>query len=584
MLFYKSGLTALTSVLILISCSANQDGTDSSNIVHAEPLPTADMVLSNAKIYTVDQDNSWAEAIAIKDGIIAGIGSAEDLSGMIGPATIIKDMKGKMIMPGIHDSHLHPLDAGIGKQIECSFLSNDLAEVINILKDCLETIPEGGWLRGGQWNDGLFLSTEKSPRQILDDLAPDHPVFLMDWSVHNAWVNSKALEQFGINDGTPNPSGGVIVRDESTGIATGILLDNAAYDYRRILPKYSLQERVEAMNWSMSEIARYGITTFKDAITTNESMEVYSELGKANALPLRVKTNLTWKSSWANSHEDELDLIKNRSTFDLDYLYTGFVKIMLDGIPPTYTAAMLEPYEPSEAFGENHTGKLMIEPEELALDMIGLDRGGLSVKIHAAGDRSLRVALDAIETARETNGDSGLIHEIAHAEIIHPEDIPRFSQLNVAAEMCPILWHPIPGLDWSTWLGEERGKVWPVKSLLESGALVTYGSDWPVMPTPNPWPGIEAMVTRSDPAEKEYNPDWPEQAIDLENTIRIFTVNGAITNKVGDSSGSLEVGKDADLIVLDRNIFEVDITDVGETNILLSIVGGNVVVDSGFTN
>jgi len=222
---------------------------------------------------------------------------------------------------------------------------------------------------------------------------------------------------------------------------------------------------------------------------------------------------------------------------------------MLDGIPPTYTAALLEPYEPSEAFGDNWTGKLMLSPEELATDVTKLDAMGLTIKIHATGDRSLRVALDAFEAARKANGDSGLIHEVSHAEIIHKDDIPRFAELNVAAEMCPILWYPIPGLNWELWLGPHRSKVWPVKTLVESGALVIYGSDWPV------------------------------QAVDLATTIRIFTHNGAIANKVGNSSGSLETGKDADFIVLDRNIFEVPIADVGETVVLMTVVGGKSVVN-----
>ena len=204
---------------------------------------------------------------------------------------------------------------------------------------------------------------------------------------------------------------------------------------------------------------------------------------------------------------------------------------------------------------------------------------GLTVKIHATGDRSLRVALDAFEAARKANGDSGLIHQVSHAEMIHADDIPRFAELNVAAEMCPILWYPIPGLDWELWLGPDRSKVWPVKSLTEAGALVVYGSDWPVVPTPNPWPGIESMVTRSDPTGASDVQDWPEQAIDLDTALKIFTINGAVAGKVGDSSGSLEIGKDADFIVLDRNVFEVPISDVGETQVLLSVVGGETVVD-----
>jgi predicted amidohydrolase YtcJ len=540
--------------------------------------PAADAVYTNAKIYTVDAEKSWASAMAVTDGKIVAIGSDEEMAAHSGEGTVVHDMAGRMIMPGIHDTHIHPSDGGVGKTIECSFLAYELNAALDAIKACLADIPAGEWLRGGQWNDGLFAATDKMPKEILDEIAPDHPVFLMDWSVHNAWVNSAALEIFGIDKDTPDPSGGVIVRDSGTGEATGILLDNAAYDNRRVLPEYSLEQRTEALAWAIDQIASHGITTFKEAIVTTSSIEAYQELNNRGELPLNVKTNLTWKSSWANSHEDEIALIESRANFAGDKIDTDFAKIMLDGIPPTYTAAMLEPYMPSEAFGDEWLGKLMFEPEELRADVVDLDSKGLTVKIHATGDRSVRTALDAFEAARRVNGDSGMIHEVSHAELIHPDDVPRFAGLNVAAEMCPILWYPIPGLDWEAWLGPDR-QVWPVKNLVDSGALVIYGSDWPVVPTANPWPGIESMVTRADPTGASDETLWPEQAVDLATTIQIFTLNGAIANKAGDKSGSLEVGKDADFIVLDRNIFEVPIGDVGETQILLSVVGGNAVVD-----
>lgn len=560
-------------VMVTIALAACDAANEASRPV------SADAVYTNARIYKVDAVNSWASAMAVSNGKIIAVGSDEDIAAHISEDTRVNDMAGRMMMPGIHDTHIHPYDGGIGKTVQCSFLTAVLDEALKALQDCLADIPEGQWLRGGQWNDGLFIGTTKAPKHILDEIAPNHPVFLMDWSVHNAWLNSSALELLGIDDETPDPSGGVIVRDLQTGEATGILLDNAAYEPRRSLPAYSLQQRSDALAWSIKQIMSYGITTFKAALVTTENMEAYADLQAKGAIPFNIKTSLSWKSAWANSHEDELALIDARADFVSDRIDTDFAKIMLDGIPPTYTAAMLEPYLPSEAFGDRWRGKLMFEPEQLGADLIELDSRGLTVKIHATGDRSARAALDAIEVARMKNGDSGLIHEVSHAELIHPDDIPRFVELNVAAEMCPILWHPIPGLDWEAWLGPER-KVWPVRNLVESGALVVYGSDWPVVATPNPWPGIESMVTRADPSGLSDATLWADQSVDLATTIRIFTHNGAIANKVGDTSGSLEVGKDADFILLDRNIFDVPITEVGETKVLLSVVGGNEVVNN----
>ena len=270
----------------------------------------------------------------------------------------------------------------------------------------------------------------------------------------------------------------------------------------------------KALAWSINEIMQYGVTTIKDALAATADMEAYALLDANNALPINIKTSLSWKSAWAKTHEDEIALIDARDDLASDRIDTDFAKIMLDGIPPTYTGATLEPYEPSEAFGDQWRGKLMLDPDELAADVVALDAKGLTIKIHATADRSVRVALDAFEAARGANGDSGLIHEVSHAELIHPDDIPRFAELNVAAEMCPMLWYPISGLDWEVWLGPDR-KPWPIKALVESGALVIYGSDWNVVPTPNPWPAIESMVTRADPFSNGEKTLWPEQAIDL---------------------------------------------------------------------
>ncbi|HZD52827.1 MAG TPA: amidohydrolase [Woeseiaceae bacterium] len=538
----------------------------------------ADAVYTNARVYTVDEGNSWAEALAVRDGKLLAVGTTEEILSLAGDDTEVNDLGGRMLMPGIHDTHVHPVDAGMQSQFECSFRSNDLALVLERLRKCVAETPAGEWVRGGQWNESL-LPANVAPKAVLDEVAPDHPVFLMDWSVHNAWVNSRALERLEIGPETPDPPGGIILRDAESGEPTGILLDNAAYNARRRLPAYSRDQIMTGLSWSIRRLAEHGVTTIKDAMSTTPTVEAYVELDRRDSLPIRVNASLSWKSAWARSHADELDLIARRRSLTGRHLATGFAKIMLDGVPPTYTAALLEPYEPNELHPADYRGELMLPPDELIEDVVRLDRQGLSVKIHATGDRSVRSALDAFAAARAANGDSGRIHEVSHAALIHPDDVPRFSELNVAAEMCPILWYPIPGLDWEAWFGK-RGPIWPVRNLVESGALVIYGSDWPVVPTPNPWPGIEAMVTRRDPHDQTPGATWPDQAVDLETVIRIFTINGATANAVRDSSGSLEPGKDADFIVLDRNIFEVPIEAVGETRVLLTVVGGRKIVDA----
>ncbi|MBT5220743.1 MAG: amidohydrolase family protein, partial [Woeseia sp.] len=262
---------------------------------------------------------------------------------------------------------------------------------------------------------------------------------------------------------------------------------------------------------------------------------------------------------------------------------TSFAKIMLDGVPMTRTSAMLDPYAPNEAFGSDHRGDMMFEQTELNEDVAYLDAQGLTVKIHATGDRAARAALDAFAYAREQNGNSNQVHELSHAQFIHKDDLPRFRQLNVAAEMCPILWHPhASDAARAAVLGTDRAiRMWPMRSLHDAGALVFYGSDWPaVVPDANPWPGIEAMVTRQHPWGEIPGSQWPEQAIPLETAIRVVTINGATAGKTANLTGSIEVGKAADFIVLDRNIMEIPIDEVSDVQVLTTIVNGEVVYKS----
>ena len=298
---------------------------------------------------------------------------------------------------------------------------------------------------------------------------------------------------------------------------------------------------------------------------------------------MKVKASLGWKMSWIDSAEQERKNIEQRADFRTDRLDPNFIKIMLDGTPPTRTAGMLEPYVADEAHGADFLGELIHAPEQLAEDLIYLDGLGLTVKIHATGDRAVRVSLDAFAAARAANGDSGLLHEVSHAELIHPDDRPRFKALNVIAELCPILWYPTPLVEWmATVIGEDRAnQFWPIKSMQELGAHQIYGSDWPsVVPDPNPWPGIEAMVTRRDPYGVRPGALWPEQAIDLATALRIFTINGAVAGKQAERTGSIEVGKAADFIVLDRNLFAIPVEDIGDTQVLLTVLDGVPVYQS----
>ena len=542
---------------------------------------TADAVYTNGFIYTVNPDQAAAEALAVSDGKIIAVGSNDEIQTLVSEETRVVGLGGRMLMPGIHDMHAHPMEAGEKYNFQCAFpFTYTMEQIVAKLTECAAETPPGEWLRGGQWAMEL-LETETIPhKDILDAITREHPVYLGDSTVHAAWLNSRALAELDINEGTPDPQGGVIMREPGSTEPTGVLIDNAAYNILEDLPAYSDEQYQTALAWSMHEMNRVGVTSIKDALTGAHALRAYRDLDESGRLTMKVSTSIAWRLFWTDFEKN----VKERANYATENVGTDFIKIMLDGVPPTRTSAMLDPYLPDEKHGDNFTGKLIHSPERLTEDMINLDGQGLTVKVHATGDRAVRVTLDAIEAARKANGDSGIMHEISHAELIHPDDIPRFKQLNAVAEFSPILWYPSPLVQvMEQVIGEERaGRFWPTKSLLDAGAHVIYGSDWPsVVPDPNPWPGIEAMVTRRDPYGNLPGELWPEQAIDLKAALRIFTINGAAAGKQADRTGSIEVGKSADFIVLDRNIFQVPVEDISETRVVLTVVSGKEVYGSG---
>ena len=534
-------------------------------------------IYTNGFIYTVNPEMPNAEALAVSDGKIIALGSNDEVQALVSDETRVVDLDGRMLMPGIHDMHAHPMEAGEKYNFQCAFpFTFTMDQIIAKLTECAAETPAGEWIRGGQWAMELMETDTVPHKDILDAITREHPIYLGDSTVHGAWLNSRALAELDIDEGTPDPQGGVILREPGTMEPTGVLVDNAAYNILDDLPAYSDEQYETALAWSMHEMNKVGVTSVKEALTDGRSLKAFRGLDQDGRLTMKISTSIAWRMPWIDYETN----VRQRADYATENVGTEFIKIMLDGIPPTRTAAMLDPYLPDEEHGDSFTGKLIHSPEQLTEDMVYLDGQGLTVKVHATGDRAVRVTLDAVEAARKVNGGPGMMHEISHAELIHPDDLPRFKELNVAAEFSPILWYPSPLVQvMEQVIGEERaGRFWPTRSLLEAGAHVIYGSDWPsVVPDPNPWPGIEAMVTRRDPYGNFPGTLWPEQAVDLETALRIFTLNGAAAGKQADRTGSIEVGKSADFIVLDRNIFQVPVEDISETKVLMTVVSGREV-------
>lgn len=543
----------------------------------------ADTIYHNARFYTVDDTRPWAEAVAIRNGRYVYVGSAEGVKAWQGTGTELIDLGGAMAMPGINDAHVHAQRGGVKNLYECNFPFSAVPEQIAArVAECVRDNPDALWIRGGQWDGGFFDNHDiGSPREFLDAVSGDKAVILNDDSHHNGWVNSRALQLVGIDASTPDPADGTIVRDPVTGEPNGLLVEGAEQSVSDQLPAWTDEQLRSGTLEAMAIANRFGITGMKEAYASPRAMAAFQHLdlhGQASVhMALAIETPYGHREQPLDY--DRIDQLQQQ--YQSDNVHTRFVKVFMDGVPTSSrTAAMLTPYTAAEGDESPGTGMLHLPADLLTRDLIELDKRGYTVKIHAAGDRSVRVVLDAIAAARKANGESGLRHELAHAGYIDDSDLPRFAALGAVADLSPYLWHPSPIIDSVVAaVGSPRGEhYFPIKALLEAGAPVLAGSDWPAaVETIDPWPGIETMVTRRDPRGQHPGTFWPEQAISLQQTLRIFTLEGARALGLTDTTGSIEVGKSADLIALDRDLFAIAADDISEARVKLTLFQGRPV-------
>ena len=555
---------------------------DSSSVHKKVSIDTADMLLVNGKIYTLNAKQPWAEAVAIKDGKYLYVGDMKAAEQYRGKRTQLFDLQGKMAMPGINDAHQHPEMGGLKMLYQCVFpFTATPEEIVAAVSECVKDNPDAEWIIGGQWDSDLFVKYPiDSPKALLDAVSADKPVLLSSDSGHDGWANSKALEMAGINKDSPAVEGGVIGRDAVSGEPNGLLLEHANQLVEQLVPDWSLAQYKAATIHAMKTANQYGITGLKDAWTGESALAAFKALGDANAVTLHLAAAIDVKYGLDKAVFDVSKLEALRDKYSADQVDTRFVKIFMDGVPTSSrTAAMLANYLPAGGGGHSHNGGLHFDLEKLAEMITAMDKAGFTVKIHTAGDRSVRVTLDAIEQARKANGDSGLRHELAHAGYIDEVDLPRFAELNAVADLSPYLWHPSPIIDSVLGAVGPRGEqYWPIKDLVESGAPLAAGSDWPAaVPTMDPWVGIEAMITRADPRDEFPGTFWPEQAITLTQALEIYTRGGAKALRLDNETGSIEQGKLADLIVLDQNLFEIPAEKISDTQVEMTLFRGKAV-------
>jgi predicted amidohydrolase YtcJ len=540
-------------------------------------IAPADILIVHAKIYTLDSQKPWAQAVAIRKGKIIAIGREEEVERFRGIGTKRIDAGGKLVLPGFTDCHVHFLDGSLALgrvQLEGA---KDVAEIQTRLKEYATQRPGTDWLLGGGWNYAMFGDVTLPDKKYLDQLFPDRPVFLEGFDLHTFWVNSKALELAGITRNTPDPPNGIIVRDAQTGEATGALKEDADAVIKKVIPPPSRVEQLTALRAGIKSANQDGITRVHSAGWDFEILPLLAELRQENQLTLRF--HMAYRLNGYQLSQKDIDAIEAaRKTFHDEWLNVNSVKFVLDGVVESHTAALLEPY----ADIPTTQGALFWDPQKFKDAVAELDKRGLQLYTHAVGDYAVRTALDAYEFAENKNHSKDRRNRVEHIETIAATDIPRFGKLGVIASMQPL--HSYPDADtlevWAKALGPDRAsRGWVWKSIAGAGGHYAFGSDWPIV-TINPWEGIQTAVTRQTDEGTPVGGFLPSQRLTVEEAVAGYTRNAAYAGHLEKSEGSLEVGKVADLILIDRNIFEIDPHHIGETKVLTTIVGGKIVYEA----
>lgn len=563
-------------------------------------MVTADLVLKNGKIHMVNQEDSIVEAVACKKGRIIFAGDMNEIETYVGSQTKTIDLKGKTVLPGFIDSHLHVPGNAFNILYNINlFDAKTEEETLSTIKSFVEAHPERDIYYGRGFMPAVFggIESGKGPRkERLDQICPDKPIVLVDYGGHVVWLNSKALADFNITKDTPEVPGGIIEKDPRTGELWGVLKEEAKCLYPQ--QQFSIDEKMNAVKWMQDMLHSYGITgllALRQSASSdpNPIFDAMAALEKTNELGLRICGAREIKVGLPEDPQIE-ELEDQHRKFRGNQIQARTAKFFVDGTIEGASAFLSQPYERDAGKGDGYYGEFLWEQERLYRTFFKTMQKGFNIHVHAIGDEAITRTIDALEKAqKKVPGEHRNV--ITHLQVVKPEDITRMAELNITA-CTNVFWHfKDPCVYFGAelpFLGSQRAeREFPLASFRNNGVRITCASDHPITPYPNPFFAIEVGVTRNlynadyfkeDDINHMDDPKWllgKEERVTVMDMVKAYTINGAYSLYREHELGSIEVGKFADMIVIDRDIFTIDPIEIEFTQVSMTIYDGNIVYE-----
>jgi predicted amidohydrolase YtcJ len=540
-------------------------------------MDEADIVFTNGKIYTVDPKYPIAEAVAVKDGKFLDVGSATEIEKFVGQRTRIVDLRGAFALPGFVEAHIHPAQPYLHEEGGALLFpeSFDKKQIAEAVAAYLQKNPDAPYIIGERWGMELFPNG-RAHKEWLDSMVSDRPAILRDESRHGAVANTAMLKFAGITKDTPQPAYGLIEKDPRTGEPTGYLAETAQQAVFSRIPMYPDEVWERALLRAMQKLTAWGVTAYNDMSTNEPQLRVYQKMEREGCLNFHVSGSIAM-NDWAKDRVvDPWPLVAMADEYRSTLFDPIGRKWWADGTPLSKTSLMIAEYA-----GGGH-GTISVGETDFE-QMIAEAQKGALVRVHAIGDGTVHAMLDVFEQLRQLNPESiSQLHHLAHCSFVRDEDIPRFRELNVLADFSPVQYYRGPLVSGAEYaLGAESMKYFaPIKKIIESGALVAIGSDWPTGAIDaNPLRILQVLVTRKNPYEKTDDEPLGD-TISLEDAIRAMTLGGACSMRKEAELGSIEKGKAADMVVLNQNLFEIDPDSIIDSQVVYTIFAGKIVYEA----